>query len=269
VDDVIYLDLADAVAYMRGSEVVSYTADQIIDKMSEVLFRLENDDQIKLFIELVKSYKIINEYSGCCLEIIKRIEKNFGRNDNIVLIPVRDENSEIKSGHSVVYEIRAYIDPNQFKSVKFLESLDSIKDDINNYQIIAVDDFIGTGSQFRKFSREIQRKFDLSISRIHLFAIAVMKSRVDRIKKFCSLFESVVLLEKSIEKISKDQMIENAYEIYDSIESNLSISPYYRRGYGRSESLVTMKRTPNNTLPIFWNVKAKGGKRWPAPFPRF
>lgn len=43
----------------------------------------------------------------------------------------------------------------------------------------------------------------------------------------------------------------------------------YQFGYEKSEALVTMTRTPNNTFPVFWmNYEHKGSKFSP-PFPRF
>lgn len=59
-----------------------------------------------------------------------------------------------------------------------------------------------------------------------------------------------------------------ALRIYDQIESHLSVAEEYKRGYEQSEALITLKRTPDNTLPIFWSRKDKDGTKWPAPFPR-
>ena len=36
------------------------------------------------------------------------------------------------------------------------------------------------------------------------------------------------------------------------IEHELGVSEEYEFGYGKSEGLVTLIRTPNNTFPVFW-----------------
>lgn len=49
------------------------------------------------------------------------------------------------------------------------------------------------------------------------------------------------------------------------IETKMYIQDKFRFGYCKSESLVTMCRTPNNTFPVFWEEK---GNMKTAPFPR-
>lgn len=39
-------------------------------------------------------------------------------------------------------------------------------------------------------------------------------------------------------------------------------------GYKESEGLVTMIKTPNNTLPFYWYEGKRDGKFMMAPFPR-
>jgi hypothetical protein len=71
--------------------------------------------------------------------------------------------------------------------------------------------------------------------------------------------------------ISESTAIENkvaALKIVDRIEKRLRITEKFFRGYGQSEALVKMIRTPNNTFPLYWCDKTKKGDKWPAPFPR-
>jgi hypothetical protein len=269
VDDGRYLDLAEAVGEVNFSHVSGYTMGKILGLISDMLPSFENDDQIVLFIELIRRYKIINDYTTHCFAIIDLLKKKFGKNDRIIIIPVRDEKSEINSGHSVAYELKCYMDVDHFRSVNFVEVLDSFESEIEKYHIVVVDDFVGTGSQFCKFSHKTRSKYGIPISKISLFVIASMGYRKQKIEKYCSTFESIIVLDKSLTTLIGSGIAGNVYQIYDSIEANLSLHPMYRRGYGRSEALITMKRTPNNTLPIFWNKNMKGGKKWPAPFPRF
>jgi hypothetical protein len=67
---------------------------------------------------------------------------------------------------------------------------------------------------------------------------------------------------REAENISEDIFYQN----YDAVEAILKCTEQYRRGFLGSEALVSLKRTPNNTLSIFWYEGKE--KNWPAPFPR-
>jgi hypothetical protein len=56
------------------------------------------------------------------------------------------------------------------------------------------------------------------------------------------------------------------YAIYDKMEASLQVDAVDQRGRNASEALLSLKRTPNNTLPIFWSLGKD--KKWPAPFKR-
>ena len=72
---------------------------------------------------------------------------------------------------------------------------------------------------------------------------------------------------KGLERLAKRRRVpENTiYEEYDKLERKTKCSADYKRGRDQTEALVTMKATPNNTLPIFW---WEGKIKWRAPFPR-
>ena len=62
-----------------------------------------------------------------------------------------------------------------------------------------------------------------------------------------------------------DEEAEHRLKLMEEIEDKMSVKRNYRLGYGQSEALVTMCRTPNNTFPVFWEEK---GNMKLAPFPR-
>jgi hypothetical protein len=58
-------------------------------------------------------------------------------------------------------------------------------------------------------------------------------------------------------------------ETMESIESFLQYDKNEQFGYNRTEALVKMNRTPNNTFPFYWKDKIiTGGCRYSSPFPR-
>jgi hypothetical protein len=52
------------------------------------------------------------------------------------------------------------------------------------------------------------------------------------------------------------------------IEEMLAISSKFKFGYKKSEALISLDRTPNNTFPLFWCKKKRDGESWCAPFYR-
>ena len=64
------------------------------------------------------------------------------------------------------------------------------------------------------------------------------------------------------------QDIPKAAAIMQALEARIDVHPTDRFGYGKSEALVAMDRTPNNTFPVFWKSHQVDGVPWPAPFPR-
>lgn len=52
------------------------------------------------------------------------------------------------------------------------------------------------------------------------------------------------------------------------IEKNADVQKDYRLGYKRTQSLVSMIRTPNNTLPIYWWSKKPNGEKCDGIFRR-
>ena len=57
-----------------------------------------------------------------------------------------------------------------------------------------------------------------------------------------------------------------ALSLMESIEDWLNVADDYRFGFGRSEALVSMLRTPNNTFPVYWLDKKS--LDYKSPFPR-
>ena len=53
------------------------------------------------------------------------------------------------------------------------------------------------------------------------------------------------------------------------IENKIPKVSKYRMGYEKSEALISLMRTPNNTFPIFWKGIISKGIEIDAPFQRY
>lgn len=241
----------------------------LLDDVFEFINAIEGRENTKLVFDLLQNYVILNNYHNFVIDMAIAITQAFGRDDRLLILPIDDQKSDsVKSGHSVSYELKAQLDPKDFRELIFPNSISHFRGNLSNYKIIVVDDFIGSGSQFRKFSGRIQREFGVRQENISVYTIVLMASRRARVEERAARVCASLELPPSLAQL-KTNGVNNAYELYDSIESKLSMPPMYRRGYSRTEACVTMKRTPNNTLPIFWHDRLKGGQQWPAPFKRY
>ena len=62
-----------------------------------------------------------------------------------------------------------------------------------------------------------------------------------------------------------DKLPEKEKDLLKHIETSLGVEEDFKFGYGHSANLISLLRTPNNSLPIFWLDK---GRSHSAPFPR-
>lgn len=239
-----------------------------IEDIAFALFeRLEDEEEFDLVKSLLEKYFLCTNYDDYCFQMARSIEETFS-GEKIVIIPVSDAKGKIKSGHAIGYDLTRFLEDENFSEMLVLESLGSVSHRIAEFSIIVVDDFVGSGSQFRAFVRKCAAAYGLSYRDVYLYSIAMMSKARTRISDYC--YSAVPLLELS-PALSGSSSFGSCWDplaVYDRIEDRASVSKGYRRGYLKSEALVTMKKTPNNTLPIFWCRNDSEGGNWPAIFPR-
>lgn len=155
-----------------------------------------------------------------------------------------------------------YSDQLYKKKVHVIGSLSELytkKSKFKDRPLLIFDDFIGSG----KYASEVLDE---------LVSIGIPTSNV----VICSLFISELGLQKISSKDCHIEYIEVAQSIIDKllekekdllkhIETSLGVKEDFKFGYGRSANLISLLRTPNNSLPVFW--LDKGGSH-SAPFPR-
>lgn len=240
----------------------------IVANITFSLFERANDEEEYILLKnLITRYFLCKDYDKYCFEIAKHIESVF-YGEKIILIPVSDERGKIKSGHAIIYDLTRFLDENKFSEMLIRESLSSVHSRISEFNTIVVDDFIGSGSQFRTFVKKCTNSFGLQSSDVYLYSIVMMEKARDRIRDYCyaamPIYEFAPSLSSSLELAETFDPV----AVYNRIEARANVGRNYRRGYLKSEALVTMKKTPNNTLPIFWCKNDSVDNFWPAIFPR-
>lgn len=242
----------------------------MFDAITGLVAAIESQKR-NIIIDLLRNYEIITDYYSMACDMSEKLIDTIVVGDTYFMIPVAlPEEGKIKSGHNFCYDLSSVFPKEAKNNVVFVDSLQSSKIKISsNSHIIFIDDFIGTGRQVSKVIDKLIKNSGMPKS-ISVVAIRIQQEALDRLKS-----KGVGVIAGAIRKkaISSGEFISGmsvteAMAAYVSIENMLKPPEKYRLGYGGSEAIITMKRTPNNTLPIFWMEKTDGGANWPAPFPR-
>jgi len=207
-----------------------------------------NSEQQNLFFSILEDYLIITEYRDDARDILSQLLEVVPQQSNIIVCAL------------FAYEIKNVSQQSNKGNIQVYDSPFSQKfQGAQGYKVI-VDDFIGSGDQFLGIADDL-RKQGLSSHFDAVASIVIQNEGKSRIE----VAGYNVICAHVRGKCLADSAIENAYELNDSVEKQIGVFPSMKRGYNQSEAAVTLRRTPNNTLPAFW---LKGSSNWPAPFPR-
>ena len=198
--------------------------------------------------------------------------------DQVILLPLAEtrKNGRPKSSSALLYPaehaILPYMPSFAGKPVSVYEKMDllnSVGQDRKNALIIFLDDFIGTGDSGAKTIERYRRTVAKPSDRLAVAGIVGQQEGVRRIEREGVGTYVAIERRKGISESSLISDRDGALALMDEVEQRLGVAAKYRRGYGKSEALVTLTRTPNNTFPIFWHPTTASGDPWPAPFRRF
>lgn len=252
-----------------GLQIRNNAGEEVFDVAAKLMSRLNEEERL-IVGELLENFLVVTDYEDHAMMIARSISSRYHRKDKIVLVPITDEKGGIKSSHSLIYEVQRFVEHGDIGNVILVDHYERAIADYKTHTIILIDDFVGSGSQMRKVCRKLENaQFNIS-DNLEMQIICLQDSALPRLKKYCNKIFFYEIRRRAIsENLGVKAFSRNkALAIYDAIEKNLSMRPYYKRGYNKSEALVSMKRTPNNTLPIFWCKQGRGGTKWPAIFPR-
>ena len=238
----------------------------IADLVLKLFARTSDDDQFSLIENLLNRFIVCKNYDEYSANIANSI-KEFFNGTKIVLIPIIDKSEKIKSGHNLVYELERFLDRRDYEKLITRESLEYVTD-VKSYNILVIDDFIGSGNQFISFFNDISRSYGVTKDQISIYTIASMEAGLKSTEPFCRSHSCQIKLNRAISDNLSAFSIPDPLLVYDKIESALKLSSKFRRGYEQSEALISMKKTPNNCRPIFWHGGVTGAEECPAIFPR-
>lgn len=236
-----------------------------IEAITQMLRGLPSNE-IDLSLDLLDDYIIIKDYSSAARSLMVGL-RDLEEDNPILVTPLIDYQSErTKSGHSLHYEMSNFTGLFGARKVLFRDDPKSTFSQEYVGIHVSVDDYIGTGSQFFGMIESIIKdgKTD-TIS--HIATICIQESAKIALEAAGYQIIALNVLGKGLDRLAHRRGLPKAKVLseYEILERKTTRAAKYRLGRDESEALVTMKATPNNTLPIFW---IEGRAKWPAPFPR-
>lgn len=230
-----------------------------------------NTEGRTLFLKLSQCYQKISlsEYQELIIQLMEQaVEKYYTAGQDVWVYPIKkfEHLSDIKSADLVAYLCKTvqtqYSDrlyKKKFRIINSLQDLEQKKQKLYKKPLLLLDDFIGSG---KYVCDVVQELFDAGISKENIVICTLYLSEAGN-KQLTESGYSVEYLELvscSLQKLSPQEQ-----NVLQTIENSLGVSKEFHFGYGESATLITLLRTPNNSLPMFWFDK---GRSHSAPFPR-
>ena len=255
--------------------------DSLFNRFCERMLEVKDEEGQALFLDLAKRYLWLSSdfYFMNLLKALEHLVSEYEKLTSdtkvyvMMLIAPKDE-GKTKSSAMLLYlfnDTRLRIDPRfshyRFEIISDKESLHQKMDD-KDAVLVLVDDYIGTGDTAVACVEQLD-KFGIKMEQIAILSLVAQEEGKKKIEEKGIFFCTSNLRNKGISDYYEGKELEKNVRLMQKIEKDLKVGEKSRFGYGQSEALVTMCRTPNNTFPVFWYEPELGIKKKLAPFPRF
>ncbi len=247
----------------KNWEIDEKNENSLINRFIKTYIGLSSKAAREVYISLAQEYQFISpsDYINLIINMCESIFDSDEREDILVMpLLAKKDIKKIKSGTFVSY---------LFKSINFKYSDKLIKKSItiiDNYEILAkkikkekilflVDDYIGSGKQFsfafNDFCETIISSTDISIDeikRIYIITLFINPIGLDFVTERITKYSNMQL-------IYSHKTSNKAFEFSEILQQNNSADTSHL-GYNDCGELITLIRTPNNTIPLFSDKKS-------------
>lgn len=237
-----------------------------------------SEEQINLILDLGHRFLWIgfDEYFQATLELLKHVEdEKISSSQRIIVFPIvkPKDIGKAKSSMPFLYLFRSvnFAGP-RYEHIRFevIDSYAKIRKTkfTDNDLLFLVDDYIGSGETLRVTIDEVLKNDTLKPVKINVMSLTMQSEILSKLTELNISYYSGHIRKKGISDFYTTSELAEKTQIMKSIEDHLPKVGDYSFGFKKSEALVSMHRTPNNTFPIFWMNYRKGGKIYKAPFLR-
>ena len=239
-----------------------------LEEESEALIELWNlckfESEQALVFELLMKFKYLTspEIQKHGKEIADHILNKWNLPSKGTRIIAISDKRDADGSQMLIQSIKNKFTANNWKENNFINNIgDGQRLTRKNYNIVLLDDFIGTGDtverRFKWFHKKItaKNKENVSIYVVCLAALDIAKSKLDLLG---IEYYAPIWLKKGISDYFNAKDLVKAKKDMKRLESNFA--PKYNGqhmpsfGYKRSETLFAIEafNIPNNVFPIFW-----------------
>ena len=252
--------------------------DSLFNRFCERLLAVGENKRRDLMIELTERYLWLqeNDYSDhLIIALTNLLEMNSDINEKTKIYVMQlispDDEGSTKSAAMLVYLFNSVRLRHHSSLSKYKFEIVDDKSKVHSYLstdnsiLILADDYIGTGETAEKcILNLIDNGIDLK--QMSIVSLVTQQKGLEYLSKYKLCVASSLIRDRGISDYYEGDVLLSKLELMKQIEERMSVKEKYKFGYGSTESLVTMCRTPNNTFPLFWE---ESGNMKYAPFPRF
>ncbi|MEZ4424288.1 MAG: hypothetical protein R3E98_12825 [Gemmatimonadota bacterium] len=254
-----------------GDEAVANRFDRMVNLMShleppaqELLMHLTSDFLVQTF----------PEYGSRTSELVAILLNQHyerGRDGPLIVLPMMKDwsSGEPKSGAMITYLVRAELKRRQIPHHSW-DRAHLVRERLPsrcNALIFIVDDFIGSGDTALAACTNFSAQFANDTDQVLVGALVAQEAGLSSLRNAGVKACSVIVRRRGISDSSTLPNITEALSTMDGIETLMNVPGTYKRGFRRSEALVSLVRCPNNTFPVYWKTPT-GEVGWIPPFDR-
>ncbi|QWH98165.1 phosphoribosyltransferase-like protein [Bacillus mycoides] len=241
--------------------------------------RMFDKDQQELIIELTRNYLKLDlgDYLGALTIVLDNMYKQtpniFTKKIYIMPLIAPDDIGKTKSSTMMAYlfqnidlKYKPYFANKEINVVNTLEGLPKKLNTSSSCVVFMVDDFIGTGDTAEGAINNLINN-GINMDKIVVISLVAQEQGLNKIQSLGIKAYTAYLRRKGISDYYPPEISEKYISIMRTIEEVIKPDEQHLLGYKKSEALVSMVRTPNNTFPVYWE-KGKGKEKLQPPFPR-
>jgi len=264
----------------KEKEWINYEgSDYVFEKFCQLLENLDEEEK-GLILDLIERYTWIHvrEYLGKLKGLFDNFDSLMLQGiSTIYFFPIvkEEEEDRTKSGNALLYNLKSLkpMLPN-FKEIEFemLERYDDLSklkvQENSDYLLFLVDDYMGSGTTFCNVITKILSINSQLVNIISVLSIVCHQQSINLLNKLKIPYYVSLVTKRGISDYYEEPTLSNNINVMKRVEK-LLVSRRFSFGFKKTEDLVTLQRTPNNTFPIFWEKHKLKGKEFDAPFSRY
>lgn len=266
-----YQSRAEFDALFRLHEKQPWTMRKL-DELYMLLGECTEYDQQILILDLLSRYENFDEIrsNNVLLSLRDKIIFDWGLTPENTIIVALHKKTSPGSAQAILQAFKNKFAATSWSSSNFIAFENpAVAATKSNMNVVFIDDFIGTGSQFCSSFDRYKSSVEVQCSGVsfYLVSMCMMTQSIYNIEARGVEHHSGLYMEKALEGVLSGAALAKANDQMAKMEKNLewrndAQRNKYSRGFEQSEALFRYmdNNSPNNNFPIFWWSRRVDGK---------